>query len=103
MDSGKGISDSVHDDINAVEENVLNSEAIKEVEKVLDEVSKKHEEIGDVKEQVEEQIQVAKEQVQQNNVALNMPNRYNFVDTNQGFAVNIPPNILQNIGMAIAS
>ena len=97
------ISDSVEGVVNAVEEHVASSEAIEEVEKVLDEVSKNHDEIRDVKEQVEEKIQAAKEQVQQNNVALNMPNSYNFVDTNLGFAVNIPPNILQNIGMAIAN
>ena len=41
------ISDSIEEAINVVEENVVNSEAIKEVEKVLDEVSKKHEEIGE--------------------------------------------------------
>ena len=97
------ISDSVEGVVNAVEEHVASSEAIEEVEKVLDEVSINHDEIRDVKEQVEEKIQAAKEQVQQNNVALNMPNSYNFVETNLGFAVNIPPNILQNIGMAIAN
>ena len=97
------ISDSIEEAINVVEENVVNSEAIKEVEKVLDEVSNKHDEIGDFKEQVENQIQDTKEKVQQSNVALNMPTINNFVDTNQGFAVNIPPHILQNIGMAIAN
>ena len=56
-----------------------------------------------MKEQVENQIQAAKEQVQQNNGSVNMPLANNFVDTNQGFAVNIPPNILQNISMAIAN
>ena len=97
------ISASVEDAIDAVEENVMSSEAIEEVEKVLDEVSKNHDEIKDVKEQVENQIQAAKEQIQHSNAALNIPIINNFVDTNQGFAVNIPPHILQNIGMAIAN
>ena len=97
------ISDSVEDAINVVEENVVGAEAIEEVEKVLDEVSENHDEIGDVKEQVENQIQAAKEQVQQSIVSVDIPFANNFVDTNQGFAVNIPPNILQNISMAIAN
>ena len=97
------ISDSVEDAIDAVEEHVASSETIEEVEKVLDEVSKNHDEIGDVKEEVENQIQAAKEQVQQSNVSLNVPFANNLVDTNQGFALNIPPNILQNISMAIAN
>ena len=97
------ISASVEDAIDAIEENVASSEAIEEVEKVLDEVSKNHDEIRDVKEQVENQIQAAKEQIQQSNVSVNIPFANNLVDTNQGFAVNIPQNILQNISMAIAN